>query len=185
LSLRRLVDVVHGGSDFLLVPHRRPDADALGSALGLAAILRAKGKRATVYVPGEIPRSLTFLAPGSETVQTLGSDARYDATFVLDTASPELLPDGLLDDPRAGRWVVIDHHATHTDFGDVVLRNVDASATAEIVVAIARELGLVHLPADAATPLYAALSADTGGFRYPGTTPTTMRLGAELLEAGS
>jgi len=67
--------------------------------------------------------------------------------------------------------VVIDHHFAHDEFGDVILRDVDACATAVVVLELAKALGLDPLPRAAAEPLYAALVADTGSFRYPGTTP--------------
>lgn len=184
MSLSAVVDRIRAGRRFLAVPHRRPDADALGSALGLAAVLRDNGKEADVYVPGSVPRSLAFLVEGSPVVSSLDPAARYDACFVLDTASPELLPE-LPEAARRGPLIVLDHHAVHDPFGELVLRRPQASATAELVVQLARELGHVELPRAAATPLYAALSADTGGFRYPGTTAATMRLGAELLDAGA
>jgi len=185
LSLAEVARLVREGEDFLVVPHRRPDADALGSSLGLASILRALGKRATLFVPSGPPRSLTFLVQAGQLAHELAPDARFDATFVLDAASPELLPDGMPGADRRGALVVLDHHATHTDFGDLALRDPAASATAVLVVRLARELDVHPLPRDAATPLYAALAADTGGFRYLGTTAATMRLGAELLDAGA
>ena len=65
------------------------------------------------------------------------------------------------------------------------LREPDACATGVLVLRLMRELNLERIPPDAAKPLYAAIVADTGGFRYAGTSPETMRLGAELIEAGA
>jgi phosphoesterase RecJ-like protein len=79
---------------------------------------------------------------------------------------------------------VIDHHVAHDDFGDIVLRDVNACATAIVVIELAKALGVDPLPRSAAEPLYTALVADTGNFRYPGTTPETLRLAATLLDAG-
>jgi len=185
LSLSDVAEQVRRGEAFLVVPHLRPDVDALGSSLGLAAVLRALGKQASVFVPGKLPRSVAFLVSGASITTSVPAGVRFDATFVLDTATPDLVPAGLPEVDRRGPLIVLDHHAVHDDFGDLVVRDDAASATAELVVALARELGLSSLPAACATPLYAALAADTGGFRYPSTSASTLRLGAELLDAGA
>jgi bifunctional oligoribonuclease and PAP phosphatase NrnA len=179
------VQVVHSGRRFLVACHRRPDADALGSALGFASVLRLVGKEAVVFVPERISDSLQFL-PGLDAVAaSVVEGDRFDATFLMDTASKELLPDGFPPAAVSGPVVVLDHHVAHDGFGDIVVRDVTASATAEVVIDLARRLEVEDLPEDAAAPLYAALVADTGGFRYPGTRPETLRLGARLMEAGA
>jgi len=179
------IALVRSGTDFLVTCHRRPDADALGSALGLARILKRIGKRATVFVPETLPLNLRFLPAPGEIVLVLPDDARFDATFVTDTAAASLLPVGLPPREVRGPLVVVDHHAAHDDVGDVIVRDVKACATGEIVVRIADELGAGSFDESIAQPLYAAIVADTGGFRYPVTTAATLRIGARLLEAGA
>ncbi len=185
MSRAEVVELIRRGERFLLSGHRGPDADALGSALGLAAILRSLGKRADVYCPDRVPYSLEFLVGVPSLLSTVPDDARYDATFVTDAAAEQLLPVPFPSREVSGTLVVLDHHAAHGDFGDVVVREVDACATAEVVVRIMRDLGIARVPEEAATPLYAAIVADTGGFRYSSTRAATLRLGAELVEAGA
>ncbi|MEM9075309.1 MAG: DHHA1 domain-containing protein, partial [Myxococcota bacterium] len=120
-----------------------------------------------------------------EVVTELPEDARFDSTWVMDTASTALLPPGLPDQDVRGPLVIVDHHAAHDDVGDLVVRDIDACATGEVVMDLAESLGLRPIPEEAAAPLYAAIVADTGGFRYAVTTPKVMRLGAELLERGA
>ncbi|HJL03451.1 MAG TPA: DHH family phosphoesterase [Polyangiaceae bacterium LLY-WYZ-15_(1-7)] len=184
MSRERALELLKEGQSFLITCHRRPDADALGSALGLAAIFRALGKDVLVWVPEPLALNLQFLA-GSEPVDTIPEGARYDATWVMDTAAKALLPRGLPGQDVRGPLVVIDHHAAHDDVGDVVVRDIEACATGEVVMDLAEELELRPVPEAAATPLYAAIVADTGGFRYGTTRPKTLRLGAELLERGA
>jgi phosphoesterase RecJ-like protein len=109
---------------------------------------------------------------------------RFDATLITDTAARTLLPRILPARSVSGPRVVIDHHLAHDEFGDVIVRDVEACATAVVVLELAKALGLDPLPAAAAEPLYAALVADTGSFRYPGTTAATLRLAAALLDSG-
>lgn len=179
------VALVRGGTRFLVMCHRRPDADALGSALGLAAILRAAGKLADVLVPDEIPPSLHFLPGIADVRSTLEAEERFDATFVTDTAAAALLPPGFPPPEVRGTTVVVDHHVAHDGFGDLKIRDTTACATAEVVLDLMEDLGVDELPASAAMPLYAAIVADTGGFRYASTRPDTLRTAARLLERGA
>ena len=178
----KALDLIADGRRFLVTCHRRPDADALGSALGFAAILRDLGRQVVVWVPEDIAENLRFL-PG-EIARTLPAGT-YDSTWVMDTASAALLPRGLPPEQVRGPLVIVDHHACHDDVGDVIVRDVEACATGEVIMELAAALGRRPIPPPAAVPLYAAIVADTGGFRYAQTSARVMRLGAELLEQGA
>jgi phosphoesterase RecJ-like protein len=182
MSRAQVVELIRRGQRFLVTCHVRPDADALGSALGLASVLRAHGKEAIVYSEGGVPGSVGFLE-GADSVRATLPAGRFDATFITDTAAQQLVP-GLPEASERGPVVMVDHHAAHDDFGDVMLREVDAAATAEVVLRLHDALGAAPLPREAAQPLYAALVADTGGFRYSQTRPETLRLAARLLDLG-
>lgn len=183
MSRERAVALVRAGRRFLVTCHVRPDSDALGSALGLGEMLRALGKDVVVYSQDGVPPNLTFLEGSAGVVATLDDQAPFDATFIMDAAARVLVP-SLPDRDRTGPVVIVDHHAAHDGFGDLVVREIDACATGEVVLRIWSELSSGPLPRAAAQPVYAAIVADTGGFRYPGTTGATLRIGAELLDAG-
>ncbi|MDQ3035810.1 MAG: DHH family phosphoesterase [Myxococcota bacterium] len=180
MSRAEAARLVHAGKRFLVTCHVRPDADALGSALGLAGILRALGKEAVVFSQDGVPPMLSFLH-GRDEVCAVVPSGRYDATFVMDAAARELVPK-LPDSAVTGPVVVVDHHAAHDGFGDVVVREIDAVATGEVVLRLMESLGVKDVPRASAQPIYAAIVADTGGFRYSGTNATTHRLAATLLE---
>jgi len=183
--IEEVMKVVRDGERFLVACHRRPDADSLGSALGLIKTLRAVGKEATLFMPESIPDSLLFLMEGEQGIATVPEGTRFDATWVLDIAAKALLPPGFPSPDVTGPVVIVDHHHAHDDVGDIVLRDTSAAATGEVVVRLMEELGLTSLPEGSATPLYAAIVSDTGGFRYATTRPATLRLGARLVEAGA
>jgi phosphoesterase RecJ-like protein len=183
-GLAQAVELIRNGQRFLLTCHVLPDADAVGSMLGLAEVLRSLGKEVVLYNRDPIPELVEFL-PGVEQIrQSVPNGIRFDATFITDTAARSLLPRQLPPRSVSGPRVIIDHHVAHDDFGDVVVRHVDACATAVVVLELADALGARPLSRAAAEPLYTALVADTGSFRYNGTTPATLRLAAELLETG-
>jgi phosphoesterase RecJ-like protein len=103
----------------------------------------------------------------------------------MDIAAKALLPQGFPDPEVTGPVVIVDHHHAHDDVGDIIFRDTDAAATGEVVLRLIDELGLTSLPEGSATPLYAAILSDTGGFRYSTTRPETLRLGARLIEEGA
>ncbi|MBW2464105.1 MAG: bifunctional oligoribonuclease/PAP phosphatase NrnA [Deltaproteobacteria bacterium] len=176
------------GHRFLVAGHRSPDGDALGSALGLARGLRALGKTVDVYCPDPIPSHLAFLVEGEEILREIPDAGRWDAAVVTDVAAPSLMPAAFPPAETRGPLIVIDHHASHEDFGDYVIRDVAACSTGEVIWALLRDLGLTGSPAvppGVARALYAAVVSDTGGFRFSSTTAATLRLGAELVEAGA
>lgn len=181
----RVLQMVREGQRFLVACHRRPDADSLGSALGLIAMLRAMGKEATLFMSESIPDSLQFLVENEKGVGSFPEGVRFDATWVMDIAAKKLLPPGLPGPEIGGPTIVIDHHHAHDDVGDVVIRDTSAAATGEVVIHLMESFGMTELPPGAATPLYAAIVSDTGGFRYASTRPETLRLGARLIEAGA
>jgi phosphoesterase RecJ-like protein len=180
-----VLKIAREGERFLVACHRRPDADSLGSALGLVQTLRAIGKEATLFMPEQVPDSLLFLMGDEKGRATIADGERFDATWVMDIAAKALLPPGFPGPEVTGPVVIIDHHHAHDDVGDIVYRDTNAAATGEVVVRLIDELGLKSLPEGSATPLYAAIVSDTGGFRYATTRPETLRLGARLVEAGA
>lgn len=183
-DLAAATEIVKKGERFLLTCHVLPDADAIGSMLGLAAILRSMGKEVYLYNRDPVPESLTFLAAADDIRSTLVPGMTFDATMITDTAARNLLPRQFPPRSVTGPVIMVDHHFGHDDFGDLVLRDVNAPATAVVVTTFAAALGVAPLPREAAEPLYTAVVADTGGFRYRGTTSDTLRLAAEFLDDG-
>ncbi|MGB8331904.1 MAG: bifunctional oligoribonuclease/PAP phosphatase NrnA [Polyangiales bacterium] len=183
--IEKALELARNGERFLVACHRRPDADSLGSALGLIRTLRAIGKQATLFMPESVPSSLLFLMEGEQGVAEIPEGTRFDATWILDIAAKALLPPRFPSPEVTGPVIVLDHHHAHDDVGDIVVRDTGAAATGEVVVRLIEELGLQSLPEGAATPLYAAIVSDTGGFRYATTKPATLRLGARLVEQGA
>jgi len=181
----KALEVIRNGDRFLVACHRRPDADSLGSALGLIKTLRAVGKEATLFMPEAIPDSLLFLMEGERGLAEIPPRSRFDATWIMDIAATALLPPGLPGREVTGPLVIVDHHHAHDDVGDVVFRDTSAAATGEVVIRLIDALGLESLPKGSATPLYAAIVSDTGGFRYATTKAATLRLGARLVDEGA
>jgi phosphoesterase RecJ-like protein len=183
-DLDATADALRRHDRFLVVTHENPDGDALGSLLAATIMLRALGKDATMYLAGDtpLPREYGFMNLDG-LVRTPPADARERVLVAVDCAKAERIgdPDAA---PRAHFVVNIDHHHDNTRFGDVNLIVADASSTGEVLRDVMRELG-VELTPELAEPLYIALVTDTGRFQYTNTTPKSLRLAAELVEAGA
>jgi bifunctional oligoribonuclease and PAP phosphatase NrnA len=183
-ALGRASEVLSHAKEVALACHVNPDADALGSMLGLAAFLRARGVRTVCSYgnePLEPPRWASLL-PGTE---HLVSPARFpDEPSVMvtcDCASFDRLASLGGPASRARELVWIDHHLSNDGSGTVRLVDPHASSTCEMVFRLIDAMG-GGFDRDVAVCLYAGLVTDTGRFQYQATTPDTLRMAARLRE---
>ncbi|MCA9114207.1 MAG: bifunctional oligoribonuclease/PAP phosphatase NrnA [Planctomycetaceae bacterium] len=184
-----LREIVSSGQRFVLSSHARPDADALGSELGMALLLESLGKSVRIVNPSASPAHLKFLDPTDRALK-IGVDisaedaSDADVHIVLDTGSWVQLPDvsGVLRNTSA-RKVVIDHHPSWDDLGATVFRDTSAPATGVLVCQLADALGW-ELTREMALPLFCAIATDTGWFRFSSTDAGTFRDAARLIELG-
>jgi phosphoesterase RecJ-like protein len=183
-DLKAITDALQRHDRFLVVTHENPDGDALGSLLALTLVLRQLGKDAVMYLPGRtpLPREYAFM-PLENVVREAPADAAERVLVAVDCAKEDRIGD---EDALAQAPLVldIDHHHDNTRFGDLNLIVADASSTGEVLRDVFAELR-VELTPELAEPLYIALVTDTGRFQYANTTPKSLRLAAELVEAGA
>ncbi|WP_045876075.1 DHH family phosphoesterase [Pseudofrankia sp. DC12] len=170
-----------------LFAHVNPDSDTLGSALALGLALRAAGGKVVVSFdaePFQVPDGLAFLPGQDLLVAPAELPARFDLVVTLDAAAPHML--GTLADRMAGapRTLVVDHHRSGADFGQVRMVDPDAPSTSSVVLQLLDRLGL-ELTAHVATALYAGLATDTGSFRQATTSAAAHRAAARLVDAGA
>lgn len=179
----RLID---GARRIVLLAHEHPDADALGSALGLAHALAPLGKECVVACADPAPADYTFL-PGVERVVTELPDERFDLVIALDAG--EMSRYGALYwRHRAffdGATVLnIDHHASSHGCGAVSIIDVASAATAELLTLLLLARA-VPIERDAATCLLAGIITDTRAFEFTSTTARTLAAGAYLVSRGA
>src|SRR5438552_2109797 len=164
--------------------HVNPDADALGSMLGLAQHLVARDTEVTCSFPNNppnLPRWADML-PGLELLVPPNRFPRSPAVMVTcDCASFDRL--GMLEPSAtaAKELIWIDHHRSNDGSGTIRLVDPDASSTCELVARLIDEIG-GELTRESALCLYAGLVTDTGRFQYEAVTSQTLRLAARLRE---
>ena len=165
-----------GNDGYLILTHRRPDGDTLGSAALLCRGLRLLGKNAHILDNPEITAKYAPLHTGL----TKPTAEEGDILISVDTASKGMLPASFA--PLADRIALrIDHHAAE-NYTDWELVEPETAACGEIIYAILRELNLV-LDQPMADALYTAVSTDTGCFRYANTTENSLRVAADCHRA--
>jgi phosphoesterase RecJ-like protein len=179
-----------------ITTHVKPDADALGSSLGLANYLIKKGHDVTVVTPTDYPSFLSWMK-GNETVLDFSNSEHLAlASLRLEEANMIFCLDfsvlGRVNElgemiRKSNAFVVnIDHHQDPEDFADFRYWSTKAAATCELVYELIVELGDKDLiDKDIADCLYAGIMTDTGGFRHPNTTKNVHLVVAELIEKGA
>ena len=164
---------------FLILTHRRPDGDTVGSAAALCRILRRLGKDAHILHNPELPPRFSWLVEGL-TVESVSDGVCIVST---DVASPGMLPKSFL--PLQDKVQLrIDHHGSSTSFTEVELVEPDSASCAEILYDLGMEL-LGDMDKATAEAVYVGTSTDTGCFRYANTTAHTFRVAAECAAAGA
>lgn len=161
----------------LLLTHRLPDGDALGSIYALYLVLKAMGKQVRC-VTDQIPSSLKTAAIACEE-----PDFEPDHVVTVDVGDRKLLGDewNALYGDRID--LCIDHHGTNTVDAKYMLVDPTAAAASEVLFDMLRQADFPLSP-EIAKELYIGVATDTGCFRYANTTAKTMRISADLMECG-
>lgn len=179
----------------VIITHHKPDADALGSSLGLAGYLKKKGHSVAVVTPSDYPEFLHWM-PGNDEVLAFDKTNQKQITdrinqaeiiFCLDFSALKRVQD-LTEVLRnaPGKKVMIDHHLEPEDFAEFVKWDVQSASTAQLIYKLIRELGDESLiDANIADCLYAGLMTDTGSFRHSNTHHEEFAVAGELVRLGA
>jgi phosphoesterase RecJ-like protein len=173
----------------VLTAHEKPDADGVGSALGLVLVLRSLGVEAAAAFPSPLPGNLSFLPGASEApVVPAGTPPPdslrgADVVVALDSGAASRLG-GLEPLGRAApAFLNLDHHASNDGFGTHRWIDPRYSATGVMAFELACEMGAA-LTAESCLCFYTALVYDTGGFAYSNTDPRSHRMAATCIDRG-
>ena len=177
----------------VLTIHLNPDADALGSALGFARVLRKKGHEVVIVSPNSFPDFLKWMQ-GWEQVLLYDKNpeaaksalAQADVVFSMDYSALKRGGD-VGEEIKKSKAVkaIIDHHREPENYAQAMQWSIEAGATCELVYDLLVELGWEKLlDKEAGECLYAGIMTDTGGFRHPNTTQHIHQIVASLMGIG-
>ncbi len=179
----------------IIVTHTKPDADALGSSLGLGGYLQKKGHDVTVISPTDYPDFLKWMKGNDDViVYNNGNEDKSgskindaDILFCLDFSSLDRINElGEKIAASTSVKVLIDHHLDPDDFADFTLWSTEAAATAELIFDLIVDLGdedLIDQPI--AENLYAGIMTDTGSFRHSCTSAKVFEVASRLVTKGA
>ena len=177
----------------VIIPHRGPDGDAMGSTLGLYHFLLKNNHQPTVIAPNDFPDFLAWL-PGSETVKIFEKDTE-NCTKILEEAELIFTLDfnalhrvGEMEHTLArltAPFIMIDHHQKPDDYAAYTYSDTSYGSTCEMVYNFISFLNKKEdIDKTIATCIYTGILTDSGSFRFPGTTGNTHRIIAELIDLG-
>lgn len=178
----------------VIIPHRNPDGDAMGSTLGLSAFLKKLDHQVTVISPNEFPEFLAWMPHSEEVVifeknTEQATNILQEATLVFTLDFNALhrvgsLMEAVLKELRAP-FLMIDHHQKPDDYALFMFSDIGYGSTCEMVYHFITDLGYEALiDKQIATCLYTGIVTDSGSFKYPATTSTTHRVVANLIDKG-
>ena len=186
----RFCEIIQQANHIVLTSHIRPDCDALGSELGMAGVLRALGKTVRIVNGQETPENLAFIDPENE-IMCIHQDITpeeldgIDLHIILDTSAwVQLGPMADVIRNSKCKKIIFDHHEDEDDIDAELFKNTSAEAVGRMVVEAAEHLG-VDLTPEISVPLFAALSTDTGWFRFPSVSEFTYEIAAKLVRGGA
>ena len=195
IDLQAAAQWIAAQRSIVLTTHLKPDGDAIGTSLALARAIRQACPNTTVdlWYAGVLPDFLPELLDGESFTHIdtgpLPSTEDVDAFVIVDTGAwSQLAPVRAALEGHAAQTLIIDHHLSgDAEIADRRIIDPSAAAAAQIVAelcAILLDVKTSELPEPIASPLYMGLATDTGWFRFSNVTPATMRLAADLIQAG-
>jgi bifunctional oligoribonuclease and PAP phosphatase NrnA len=183
--MKEVAAILRGAQRVTAICHENPDGDTLGAGIALAIAAERLGKQAEVVCADPPPPFLAFLPWADRVRRAPGLEP--DVAVIVDTG--DLSRTGSVAVEHAdwlsrARIVNIDHHVSNPGYGEAQLVDPEAAATCELVTLLLPELG-VELDLELATALLAGIVQDTHTFAHPNATPRTLRVAAQLMEAGA
>jgi len=162
--------------NILIITHKNPDGDTVGSAAALCSFLRRLGKKAALYRNPQVTEKLMAYTAD------FFADEDFEAKYIVavDTATEGLFPRGF----EGKVDLCIDHHPTNSGYAKELLCGPEKASCAEVVFELSESLGLVP-NAEEATLLYIALSTDCGSFQYHNTKADTLLAASKLVALGA
>lgn len=178
LDVKECVSLLKEYDNYLILTHRNPDGDTLGSAFALHRALSQLNKKSMVRCGDPIHPKYSYLWDG------IGNDEiEFDKIIAVDVADKKLLGEEFEAKYGDNVFLCIDHHLSNREYAENLLLE-DRAAAAVIIYEIICEMGILFTP-EMANCVYTGLATDTGCFLFSNTTPTVHRIAADVMEKGA
>ena len=183
MDKKKLLDIYAKIKDFnkiIIIVHKRPDGDCLGSAYGLKDIIKTTWPKKKVQISAETVGYLNFLGKPDEI-----TDKDFNGALVIsvDTAARNRIYDQRFG--RGDMLIKIDHHIPVENFGDIDYVDVNRPSCTLIIMDLLNEFSnQLKITKKGAQALYTGTLTDTGRFKYSGVNGDTFRSVAKLYDNG-
>lgn len=180
-TLDEILKEINKANSIVILTHKNPDGDAIGSSLATYHCLKNIGKNVDLIIP-EIPRAFNIL-PGIENAKKESDVKSYDLAISLDAATIKLLNgwSNYFDDAKMK--VVIDHHSSNSMYGDLNYVDPSSPACAQTLYEMLQYYNF-EINVDIGSCIMAGIITDTGGFQYPDVSTETFDIASELMAKG-
>jgi len=181
-----ILEKIEKSDKILISCHRNPDPDSIGSALALRKVLKDMGKKVEVVCSTNLDGSVSYLK-GFDDIKKIDQDdfsySNFDIFLVLDSSDWDQIIGGGKNKPKIP-IIVIDHHVTNTNFGEINLVDIDASSVGEVLYKVFEDWGK-EVDKEIAIDLLTSIIGDTGAFRYSAATNETLKIAEKLMKKGA
>ena len=178
--MKKIKKLIESNDEFIILPHKSPDGDAIGSSVALKKALENNGKKGYIVLDDDIPLNLQFLAVEKYSLVEF-NQLSHLSKVVITIDSSDISRVEERKSLMKGRKVInIDHHVTNTKYGDINYVK-EASSVGELIYELLIELDY-EINNAIANAIYVAISTDTGSFKYSNTSKETFRIASELRE---
>lgn len=176
----------------VILSHRNPDGDAIGSSLAMNHYLTRLGHKCDMIVPNEFPKFLKWMdgAKGIQIAEYSPSNSRNlienaELIFILDFNTTSRIDEvGQWVEKSTAPKVMIDHHQQPQDF-DFMYSDTEIPATCQMIYNFIEAMGHLDLiDRSIGECIYTGIMTDTGNFRFKNTSAATHRIVAELMDKG-
>lgn len=181
IDMQAATERLAAAKSILIISHRSPDGDTIGSGLALYYGLKGMGKEAQLICADEFPKKFDYLYSDRSFEKELSE--KPDLTVAVDLAAPALFGEKYAEYSEKTD-LCIDHHVSNALYAKEIYLSAEASSTCEIMTDLlqAMDVPITPLIADC---LYTGLITDTGCFMYSCTGAHTHRIAATLIECGA
>jgi phosphoesterase RecJ-like protein len=194
-QIETTLSLIEQSINILILSHRNPDGDAIGSSLALSHFLNTLNKKNQVVLPNAIPENMKWMPNWEEILiyetekdkkNVLEAIKNANLIFNLDFNALHRL--GILENELKNTetpMIMIDHHESPDDYAKVAFSNTKYGSTCEMIYDFITYLGFKNnINKTIATCIYTGITTDSGSFKFPKTTSKTHQIVAHLIELG-
>ena len=192
IEIHKIKNLLSATKNIVIIPHKNPDGDAIGSCMGLGIFLKKLNHKVDIISPNQYPDFLKWMDSNNEIIifseneNYLDKIINADIIFTLDFNN--LIRISTMKEyveKSNAEIIMIDHHENPDDYADFMYSIPEMSSTCEMIFHFINKLGYKNLiDSSVSKCIYAGIMTDTGSFKFPSTTYVTHEVVSTLLKTG-